>query len=258
MKTNLLYLDTETTGNTHDDRLCQIAYILESPGNALVQFESLYNPEKKIPPEASAVTHITNKMVVDQPTFKSSSQYPEIKKLVEDQHTVFIAHNAVFDIAILKNDDIVVDKFICTLRVARHLDPEGKIPRYNLQYLRYFLEIEIDAPAHDALGDVLVLRELFPRLYRSVARELSIDVPEVITEYNDQIITAMIEISSHPSIMRSFTFGKYIGKTVEEVSKIDRGYLQWMLNEKQKNPSSEEDWIYTLKYFLNNKNPQLF
>lgn len=258
MNTNLLFLDTETTGNTHDDRLCQIAYILESHTKEITQFESLYNPGKKIPPEASAVTHITNKMVADKPLFQDSPDYSDIKKLVEDPDTVFIAHNAVFDIAMLKNEHINVEKFICTLRVARHLDRDGKIPRYNLQYLRYFLEIEIDAPAHDALGDVLVLRELFPRLYKSVAKELSIEVPEIITEYNEQVLDRMIEISSHPSIMRSFTFGKYIGKTVEEVAQIDRGYLEWMLNEKRKNPSSEEDWIYTLEYYLNKKNHQLF
>lgn len=195
MNTNLLFIDTETTGNTHDDRLCQIAYILESENGTKTQFESLYNPGKKIPPEASAVTHITNKMVADKPLFQDSSDYPTIKKLVEDSQTIFIAHNAVFDIAMLRNDKIAVDKFICTLRIARHLDRDGKIPRYNLQYLRYFLEIEIDAPAHDALGDVLVLRELFPRLYKSVARELSIEVPETVTSYDDRVLDKMIEIS---------------------------------------------------------------
>jgi DNA polymerase III epsilon subunit-like protein len=250
MKRNLLYLDTETTGNTPDDRLCQIAYILDSGDGSITQFEALYNPGRPIPPEASAVTHITTKMVADKPSFKEAPEYNDIKKLVEDPANIFVAHNAVFDIGMLKNDDINVGPYICTLRLARHLDPNGKIPRYNLQYLRYFLEIEIEAAAHDALGDVLVLRELFPRLYKSVAKELSIDVPEVITEYNAQVLDRMIEISSHPSIMRSFTFGKYIGKTVEEVSKTDRGYLEWMLNEKKKNPGSEEDWIYTLEYYL--------
>lgn len=251
MKRNLLYLDTETTGNTPQDKLCQIAYLLDTQDGTVKGFEALYNPGKTIPPEASAVTHITNKMVVDKPAFKEAKEYTEIKSLVEDPSTIFIAHNAVFDIAILKNDDIHAGPFICTLRLARHLDSTGKIPRYNLQYLRYFLEIEIEASAHDAMGDVLVLRELFPRLYKSVAKELNIEVPEVITEYNDQVLDKMIEISSHPSIMRSFTFGKYIGKTVEEVSKTDRGYLEWMLNEKKKNPGSEEDWIYTLEHYLN-------
>jgi hypothetical protein len=61
----------------------------------------------------------------------------------------------------------------------------------------------------------------------------------------------MIEISSHPSLMNTFTFGKHVGKTVAEVAKIDRGYLQWMLEQKKSNPVEDEDWIYTLEYYLN-------
>ena len=48
-----------------------------------------------------------------------------------------------------------------------------------------------------------------------------------------------------------FNFGKYNGKTVAEVVQIDRGYLEWMLAQKeQNNPENEEDWIYTLKHYL--------
>ncbi len=257
MKTNLLFLDTETTGNTYDDKLCQVAYIYEKSDGSSEQFESLYNPDRKIPPEASAVTHITNKMVGNKPFFQSSPDYTSIKNIAEHTDTVFIAHNALFDIAILKNDNIHIDKFICTLRIARYLDKEGKIPRYNLQYLRYFLEIEINASAHDALGDVLVLRELFPRLYKSVAKELGIEYQEHDT-YQDQVIYRMVEISSRPSIMRTFNFGKHNGKTIEEVASIDAKYLEWLLNEKKKNPTAEEDWIYTLEYYLNKKTIKLF
>ncbi len=257
MNTNLLFLDTETTGNTLDDRLCQIAYLYKKSDGTTEQFESLYNPDRKIPPEASAVTHITNKMVIDKPLFQSSPDYMVIKGIVENPQTIFIAHNAQFDIAMLKNDNIQVEKFICTLRVARFLDKDGKIPRYNLQYLRYFLEIEINAPAHDALGDVLVLNELFPRLYKSVAKELSIEYNES-DDYQDQVIQRMIEISAQPSIMRAFNFGKHNGKTVEEVATIDPKYLEWLLNEKKKNPTAEEDWIYTLEYYLHKKTIKLF
>ena len=46
-----------------------------------------------------------------------------------------VAHNAPFDLMIIKKEDINPKKFICTLRVTRELDKEGKIDRYNLQYL---------------------------------------------------------------------------------------------------------------------------
>jgi DNA polymerase III epsilon subunit-like protein len=130
----LIFFETETTGNMESDFLVQIAY-----KSGKDTFTGLYKPEKKIPPEASAVHHITNKMVADKPTFKESTDQPIIKKLFEDENSIVVAHNAPFDLMIIKKEGIELKKFICTLRVARELDPEGKIERYNLQYLRYFL-----------------------------------------------------------------------------------------------------------------------
>src|SRR3990167_133248 len=171
----LIFFDTETTGNTEKDVLCQIAY---KTGDE--SFAELYKPEIKIPPEASAVHHITNKMVADKPSFKDSGDREKIKKLFEDNNSVVVAHNAPFDLMIIKKENILPLRFICTLRVARHLDPEEKIDRYNLQYLRYLLEIEIDATAHDALGDVLVLEQLFERLKNKVKEVENLSEDEAV------------------------------------------------------------------------------
>jgi len=233
----LIFFDTETTGNEQKDSLCQIAY---KSGDE--SFTGLYKPPLKIPPEASAVHHITNKMVADKPSFAESGDLSKIKKLFEDKDIVVVAHNAPFDLMIVEKEGIKPQKFICTLRVARHLDPEGKIERYNLQYLRYLLEIEIDATAHDALCDVLVLEKLFERLKNKLIQS------ENVSE--DEAINKMIEISSHPSLLRSFNFGKHTGKKIEEVAKVDRGYLEWLLAQKLESDQIDEDWIYTLKHYL--------
>ena len=233
----IIFFDTETTGNTEKDFLCQIAYKTGSE-----TFVKLYKPEIKIPPEASAVHHITNKMVKDLPSFGDSGDLPKIKKLFEDKNSIVVAHNAPFDLAIIKKEDIEPKKFICTLRVARHLDKEEKIERYNLQYLRYLLEIEIDATAHNALGDVLVLEKLYERLKKKIEEEESLGEEEALEK--------MIEISSHPSLIKTLNFGKYRGKKVEEVLSIDRGWMEWLLGEKEKSDQIDEDWIYTLRYYL--------
>jgi exodeoxyribonuclease X len=102
--------------------------------------------------------------------------------------------------------------------------------------------MEIDATAHDAMGDVLVLQELFKRLKDKIM------TTDSCTE--EIAIEKMIEISSHPSLLHSFSFGKHIGKTIEEVAKIDRGYLEWLLAQKKSSSTDEEDWIYTLEYYL--------
>ena len=234
---NIIFFDTETTGNTENDFICQIAY-----KNGDETFNELYKPSIKIPPEASAVHHITNKMIADKKSFKESENYGKLKELFENENSVAVAHNAIFDLTMLTKEDITPASFICTLRVARHLDPEGKIERYNLQYLRYLLEIEIEAQAHDALGDVLVLEKLFERLQNKITEE------EKCTK--EEAINKMIEISSHPSILRKINFGKYAGQNIEDIVKNDRGYLEWLYNQKKASENMEEDWIYTLEHFL--------
>ncbi len=234
----IIFFDTETTGNEpKKDFVCQLAY--KTTG---MTFNELFKPSIPIPPEASAITHITNKMVADKPSFKESTNYGTIKLLFEDPNSVVVAHNAKFDLAIINKEDIIPANFICTLRVARYLDKDNVIPQYKLQFLRYYLDIEIEAEAHDALGDVLVLERLYERLLNKIIKEDS------ITE--EQAIEKMIDISSRPSLMSIFNFGKHNGKTVEEVASIDRGYLEWMLAQKEQNPDNEEDWIYTLKSYL--------
>jgi len=249
----IIFFDTETTGNTEKDFLCQIAYKSEDE-----IFSGLYKPPIKIPPEASAVHHITNKMLEDKPTFSESPDSKKIKKFFEDKDAVVVAHNAIFDLAIIKKENIVPSKFICTLRLARHLDPEGKIGKYNLQYLRYFLELEIEATAHDAMGDVLVLEKLYERLKKKVmAKSNEVGSPDASTETSrekglseDEAIEKMIEISSHPSLFKYINFGKYNGKELEKIAQVDRGYLEWLLAQKLESDQIDEDWIYTLQYYL--------
>ncbi len=234
----LIFLDTETTGNTKDDFLCQIAYHERGTSEF---FNELYKPLKPIPPEASAVTHITNKHVADKPEFKKSGDYENVKNLLESDDVVLVAHNAMFDIGMLQNEGINPKNFICTLRVARDMDESGVIPKYNLQFLRYYLELDVEAQAHDALGDIMVLEALFDRLLK---KQIELSGSEELA------IQKMIEVSSHPSILRSFSFGKYVGRTIEEVAKMDRGYLEWLYEQKKSSDQNEEDWLYTLHHFL--------
>lgn len=234
----IIFFDTETTGNEpKKDFLCQIAYKTGSE-----TFCELYKPSIPIPPEASAITHITNKMVADKETFVGSVGYKKIKELFENSNSVVVAHNAKFDLAIIDKEDIKPANFICTLRVARALDKDNVIPQYKLQFLRYYLDIEIEAAAHDALGDVLVLEKLYDRLLAKIMKEDGLD--------EEAAINKMIEISSKPSLMNIFNFGKHNGRTVAEVAKTDPSYLDWMLAQKEQNPENEEDWIHTLKHYL--------
>ncbi len=237
----IIFFDTETTGIGENDYLCQIAYKIEDGENTEI-FTETYKPPIPIPAEASAVHHISNHMVEDRPAFVDSENFQKIKELFEDMDSVLVAHNMCFDFGMIKKEGIVPKNTICTLRVARYLDREGKLAKHNLQFLRYALGIEIEATAHDALGDVLVMEQLYHRLLKKIMAEENISEAEAIEK--------MIEISSRPSLFRSFSFGKHAGKKVEEVATLDPGYLEWLLGQKESSDIADEDWIYTLKHYL--------
>jgi DNA polymerase III epsilon subunit-like protein len=231
----LIFLDTETTGNEiSTDRLCQVCFQV---GNEIKT--EYFKPPLPISVKSMSITHITNEMIADKKPFIGSAMARELEKLLIDG--ILVAHNAKFDIAMLEAEGLAVPKNICTLRVARYLDKENVIPEYNLQYLRYYLKLDIDGTAHNAEDDVKVLRALFMRL-----------LTKMIVETGDEksAIEKMIEVSAKPSLFFRFNFGKYKERVVEEVLQTDRKYLQWLLNSKLENGDNDEDWIYTLQYHL--------
>ena len=231
----LIFLDTETTGNdVAKDRLCQVCYKVGGEYHT-----AFFKPPVPISVKAMSITHITNKMVEHEQPFAESAMRKELEALLHDG--ILVAHNALFDKAILEAEGLSVPNYICTLRVARALDPDNVIPEYNLQFLRYYLDLDIDAHAHDAEDDVKVLAAVFDRLFAKLKDEGMLD---------DEVIAKMVEISTTPMLFKKFTFGKYNGKEIAEVAKIDKGYLQWLLGQKMAEGVADEDWIHTLQTYL--------
>lgn len=232
---NLIFLDTETTGiDILIDRLTQVCYKFRKE-----IYAEYFKPPVPISIKSMSISHITNKMVDDKEPFIGSKMKSDLEEILKEN--ILVAHNAGFDIDILYKEGVVVNRFIDTLKVIKFLDTENEIPEYNLQYLRYFLEFEIEAKAHDAIGDVLVLEKLFQYLYNRMMQSF---------KDGDMVIDKMLEISSKPLLLRLFNYGKHKGKKIEEVLAYDRNYLEWMLEQKLNEQYYDEDWIYTLKYHL--------
>lgn len=86
-----LFLDTETTGLTDRDEICEIA-IVDLTGAVLIN--SLVRPVKKREWAVAAEIHgITREVVLDQPTFRDL--LPELEKILRNR-TVLL-YNADFD-----------------------------------------------------------------------------------------------------------------------------------------------------------------
>ncbi len=236
-----IFFDTETTGITGNDRLCQIAW--KEAGQEEIE-NGLFKPPIPISIESMAVCHVTNKMVADKPAFKGSATWQKFKELTSDKKNILIAHNAKFDIGMLNREDIEITQYIDTLKIAQFVDREGVIPKYNLQFLRYFYDIEIEAIAHDARGDIIVLEAVF--------KFLADKVSALTGETGDKLTERMMNISYEPMLIKTFMFGKHNGKAIADVAATDPNYLQWLLTQKENSGTdTEEDWIYTLKHYLN-------
>jgi DNA polymerase-3 subunit epsilon len=90
IKLNPLILDTETTGLSDFDEICEIA-IVDLAGQVLIN--SLVKPTKLIPPSSSAIHGITDELVKDAPTF--GDLFPQLDRILTDR--VVLVYNAEFD-----------------------------------------------------------------------------------------------------------------------------------------------------------------
>lgn len=228
-----VFLDTESTGLSEEDRLIQVAYKRD---HLLVN--EFFSAPLPIKVSASAIHHITEKDVADKWPFHGSTIQDELIEILEDLPSfVMVAHNAPFDVGMLQKEGINPRNVICTRKLVAHLDENAELENHQLQYLRYYYGLDIKATAHDALGDILVLEQVFYKLKDLLHQK---EVPE-------DIWARMIEISSKPTLIRRFTFGKHKGELLKDV---DRSYLEWMLGQKLTEPEQNEDWIYSLQHYL--------
>ena len=233
----ILILDTETT-DIDNARLVQLAYKNLATGAVINEY---FKPPVPISFGSMAVHHITNDMVADKPLFQESPHHGALNDMLKE--AVLVAHNAPFDIQVLRNEGVTVPTHIDTLRVARHVLPTAQ---HALQYLRYALGLKVaQAAAHDALGDILVLEALYAHLTKAVAEKFSLATDE-------DIVKKMIDLTKAPVLLTTLGFGKYRGKSYEEVAKFDPGYLEWLLgSESQKKVEDQnEELVHTLKHYL--------
>ena len=73
-----------------------------------------------------SINHITNEMVKNKPPFKNSDAWKKLQALLDDENNIIVAHNAKFDVGMLRKEDIHPQKTICTYKLARFLDKKGK------------------------------------------------------------------------------------------------------------------------------------
>lgn len=242
-----IILDTETTGTADTDRVIQLGYMVL--GGQEVEVHNEFNSSDiPISYGAMEVHGITQEYLVGKPLCVETPAYKRLQELNTPENYLII-HNAPFDIKMLEKEGFVTQmRVIDTLRVAKHILPDEEAHR--LQYFRYKMELykseqqEADAlgiviKAHDAIGDVLVLK-----LFLSKLKEL------VIQTYPDENpVEKMVDLTNTPILVKTFRFGKHKGKSLQEVAREDAGYLRWMLTGME---NLDDDMRYSINYHLEN------
>ena len=237
--------DTETTGNQEVDRIIQVGAMIFYGKDKIEVFDELCSSPQEMSIEAMEVHNITPDIIADKPSYNETDFS---KKLVElnKEENYLIAHNINFDLGMVKKEGFVNSyTLIDTVRCAKHLYPE--MPYHRLQYLRYALElykdekseaekIGITLKAHDAIGDVLMLKLLLSRLTQRCKEQFP----------DKNVMDKLSELTDTPVLMKTFKFGKHKGRVIEEIVHEDAGYLKWM----RKNLDLDEDMTYTLDYYL--------
>jgi len=227
-------LDTETT-NLHaaEAEIVEVAGARYDGRNWLVS-SLLLGAEHGIPPEASAKTHISNRMINGLPTFKDNHHSVEVILHVDDT-TYWIAHNCAYDQTVLaKSWSEIADnqkaataldqtRWICTYRLAKQLLAfDFPNMQYSLSYLRYKLDLSIDddAVSHRAGDDTLVCAVLFEFLVDYAL------ITEQVTD-SDDLGEQMHKLCWKPLVYTTWPFGKNKGKSFSE---IPDDYYLWALS----------------------------
>ena len=237
----LVIFDLETTGlDIAKDRIIQISYIKVSPDGTEERKNYFINPERSIPQEVQELTHITDDMVKDAPTFKNLST-----TLTQDfQGCDFAGFNSNnFDIPLLAEEflragvsfDFSKCRMIDASQIFRIMERRNLAAAYKFYCGR---KMEEDFQAHLANEDT-------EATYRVLMGQLDMYAPGKQEEEERQLPNDMDAINALCNQRKNvdfagrmvwegdrevFTFGKYKGYAVTDVLHRDPGYYSWMLN----------------------------
>ena len=167
--TAFVVVDLETTGAGPDATITEVGAVRVEGGEVVGEFQTLVNPNTRIPPLIQVLTGITDAMVADAP--RLDQVVPPFLEFARD--AVLVAHNAGFDIGFLKRacaaQDLAWPGFpvVDTVGLARGVLMRDEVPNVKLATLaRHFRSPE--PPNHRALTDaratVHVLHGLLERV----------------------------------------------------------------------------------------------
>ena len=227
----LAFFDLETTGiDPARDKIVEIA-VVRIEGDRTEARTRRINPERPIPAEATAVHGISDADVADAPPFRQVA-----RSFLEFLADADLAGYNIrrFDVPLLDREfkECGLDLALRSRRIVDAMTIfHRKEPRDLPAAVRFFLGREHEG-AHGAEADVLATvavldAELarYPDLPRSVD---ALDawcnpVPEGAVDRSGKFVLREGEVV--------FAFGKQKGRSLREIARVQRDYLEWILKQ---------------------------
>ncbi len=242
LRNPIAFFDLETTGvSVTQDRIVEVAVIKASPNGEHTIFQKRVNPEIPIPTEASSVHGIYDKDIQDAPTFKKIA-----KELIHFLHGCDLAGFNIlrFDIPILAESFLRADvefsidhhKVVDVQKIFHLMEKRDLITAYQ-----FYCNKELKN-AHNALEDARATMEvLHAQVDRYDGRNITDNNGKALGKITSDIeslhtITAADTFIDYAGRMiyndqkvPAFNFGKYKGKTVQQVLRRDPAYFDWIM-----------------------------
>lgn len=225
----IVFFDLETTGtNIMFDRIVEISIVKLMPnGEEFVKTRRI-NPEMPIPPEATAIHHITDEDVANEPTFSRVAK--SLAELFEGCDIAGFNSNR-FDIPLLDQEfqragvdfDLTKPRFIDVQTIFHKKEPRNLIAAY-----KFYCDKDL-TQAHSASADTMATYEVL-----KAQLERYPDLPDNVDELADfasqnRNVDLMGRLIYDAQKREVVNFGKYKGQLAEDVLTKDPSYYSWIM-----------------------------
>ncbi|SHF56154.1 ATP-dependent DNA helicase DinG [Ornithinibacillus halophilus] len=256
-------IDLETTGNSieNNDKIIEVGIVVIEKDEIVDEYTTLLHPNKPIPPFISNLTGITDKDVINAPTFDTIAE--DIVEIFKDSYLV--AHNVPFDLGFLNYEltnlgiDRLLNPVIDTVELSRILFPNA--PGYKLSQLSEYFDLTHDYP-HRALSDayvtaklLLVLKNKLKSLPQETVRQLiklektlKSDISLILHDLNNNLPKVKEEITSYGGIafkntsddlLETREISNSFGTFLDGIYEVE-GRMQTLFERYEKRPGQRE------------------
>ncbi len=242
----IIFFDLETTGtNVTQDRIVELSYIKVYPDGTEEKRCRRLNPEMHIPEASTAIHHITDEDVADEPTFRQIA-----KSLLDIFEGCDIAgyNSNKFDVPVLMeefgrcgiNFDITGRRFVDVQNIFHKMEQRTLVAAY-----KFYCGAKLE-DAHSALADTQATYEvLLGQLKMYSELENDIDFLSKFSRIGRNVdLAARIVLNDNDEPV--FNFGKHKGKTVKDVLRREPSFYDWIMQGDF--PKNTKDVLFQLKF----------